>query len=152
MGISLYNLKESKKFENRQIHYKQMTSLGYPYSVWGPTHYVLFESIKELIIKKECEPDYLKKIMNDDNGKINGEILKKVLTTNFYNEFRDELNYHIEEYNDRVDSLLNMGYDSINSMDFFNFKEIKIDPDTIISTIDIIKFIEKNKNDGIAYF
>ena len=63
MGISLYNLKESKKLKNGQINFDQMTSLGYPYSIWGPTHYVLFESIKELIIKKECEPNYLKKMM-----------------------------------------------------------------------------------------
>ena len=89
--------------------------------------------------------------MFDDHGKINGKILKKVLTTDFFNEFRDDLNYHIEEYNDRVDSLMNMGYDPFISMDYFNFKEIKIDPDTIISTIDIIEFIEKNKNDGIEY-
>lgn len=151
MGISLYNLKESKKFKNGQIHFDQMTSLGYPYSIWGPTHYVLFESIKELIIKKECEPNYLKKIMNDDHGKINGKILKKVLTTDFYNEFRDDLNYHIEEFNDEWDTLMNRGYEPTIDMDYFNFKEIKIDPDTIIPTINIIEFIEKNRNDGIKY-
>lgn len=151
MGISIYNLKESKKLKNGQLHFDQMTTLGYPYSIWGPTHYVLFESIKELIIKKECKSDYLKKIMFDDKGKIKGEILRKVLTTDFYNEFRDDLNFHIEEYNDKVDSLMNLGYEPTIDMDYFNFKEIKIDPDTIISTINIIEFIEKNRNDGIKY-
>jgi hypothetical protein len=158
MGVVLYNLKESKKLNKGKMFYDEMTSLGYPYSFWNPTHYVLFESVKELINKNECDPKYLNKVRDDDNGKINGRILRKIIKTDFYNEFKNELFHHnisdkIENFYSpkSVDSQFCKEYNPIDDMEYLNFKEIKIDPVVIMSTMDILDFLEHNRKDGIRY-